>query len=461
MSGFKPIDRDTAYLMPPSVQDWLPEEHLARFVVDIVDRLDLSAITGKYAGRGSEAYHPALLLGLLIYGYATGVYSSRRIERATFDSVAFRFIAADPHPDHDTLSTFRKNYLKPLQSLFVQVLVLAQEMKLLKLGKLSLDGTKVQANASKHSAPSYGRACKQEERLRTEIAELFRLAEDADASEVPDGMNLPEELARREERLKAIEDAKAKIEARAQARHDEERAEYERKLQQRRERERQTGKKPRGRDPQPPQAGPQDSDQINLTDDASRILPTCGGGFVQGYNAQAAVDVDSLLIVGQHVTQAANDKQQVEPMLDRIQTLPDILGTVDTLITDNGFFSAANVQACVDAKIEPLMALQRESHHRSLWATQTPAAVDSASAPAVDKMRARLNSKDGRALYAKRKCTVEPVFGILKAVMRFRQFLLRGLAQVNGEWNLVTMAWNIKRMFVLNTETNETQVQPA
>lgn len=459
MSKFKPIDRDTAYVLPPSVQDWLPEEHLARFVVDIVDRLDLSAITGKYAGRGSEAYHPALLLGLLIYGYATGVYSSRRIERATFDSVAFRFIAADQHPDHDTLSAFRKNYLKPLQSLFVQVLVLAQEMKLLKLGQLSLDGTKVQANASKHSALSYGHACKQEEQLRTEIAELFRLAEEADASEIPDGMNLPEELARREARLKAIEDAKAKIEARAQARHDEERAEHERKLQQRRERERQTGKKPRGRDPQPPQSGPRDTDQINLTDEESRILPVSGGGFVQGYNAQLAVDMDSLLVIGQHVTQAANDKQQVAPMLEQLQTLPKPLGKVDTLVTDNGFFSAANVHACVNATIEPLIALKREVHHRSLWAKEALALPDGDSA--VDKMRARLNSKEGRALYARRKCTVEPVIGIIKAAMRFRQFLLRGLNQVNGEWSLMTMAWNIKRMFVLNAAQNETPLQPA
>jgi transposase/IS5 family transposase len=421
--------------------------------------MDLSTLTEKYRGRGSEAYHPALLLSLLVYGYATGVYSSRRIQQATFDSVAFRFIAADQHPDHDTISTFRQRFLPQLQALFVQVLVLARELKVLHLGKISLDGTKVQANASKHSALSYGHAVKQEEQLRAEVAELFRLAEDADAAEIPTGMNVPEELARREQRLQAIEEAKAKIEARAQERFKQEQAEYEQKRTQRQTQEPSTGKKPRGREPRPPQAGPKDADQINFTDEESRILPTSGGGFEQGYNAQIAVDVDSLLIVGRDVVQAANDKQQVQPMLGQLQTLPAALGAVDTLIADAGYFSAHNVDACVQAGVEPLIATGREAHHRSLWAQDAPA--ESEPATNVDKMRRRLRGEAGRALYAKRKCTVEPVIGIIKSVMRFRQFLLRGLHRAQGEWNLVTMAWNIKRMFVLQGMKKEPQAQAA
>jgi transposase len=459
MNKFKPIDRDTPYLLPPSLQDWLPEEHLARFVVDIVDRLDLSGVTSQYRGRGSDAYHPALLLSLLIYGYATGVYSSRRIRQATFDSVAFRYIAADQHPDHDTISMFRQRFLPQLKALFVQVLVLANEMKVLRLGKISLDGTKVQANASKHSALSYGHALKQEEQLRAEVAELFRLAQQADAAETPEGMSVPEELARREQRLKAIEAAKAKIEARAQERFQREQADDEQKRMQRQMQEQSTGKKPRGREPPPPQAGPRQTDQINLTDEESRILPASGGGFTQGYNAQLAVDVDSLLIVGHGVVQAANDKQQVKPMLEQLQTLPASMGKIDTLIADAGYFSATNVDACVQTRVEPLIATGREAHHRSLWAQDAP--VESEPATNVDRMRRRLRGKEGRALYAKRKCTVEPVIGIIKSVMRFRQFLLRGLNRVQGEWHLVTMAWNIKRMFVLMATKKEPQAQPA
>ncbi len=459
MNKFKPINRDTPYLFPPSLQDWLPQDHLARFVVDIVDRLDLNALSGKYRGRGSDAYHPALLLSLLIYGYATGVYSSRRIQQATFDSVAFRYIAADGHPDHDTINTFRQRFLPQLQALFVQVLVLARELNVLHLGKISLDGTKVQANASKHSALSYGHALKQEEQLRADVAELFRLAEDADAAEIPVGMNVPEELARREQRLQAIEAAKAKIEARAHERFEQEQAQHQQKMAQRQVHEQQTGKKVSGPAPTPPQSGPKDADQINLTDAQSRILPQSGGGFAQGYNAQLAVDVDSLLIVGRDVVQAANDRQQVKPMLEQLRSLPTAVGTIDTLIADTGYFSATNVDACVQAGIEPLIATGREAHHHALWAHDPP--VESESATHVDPMRRRLRSKEGRALYAKRKCTVEPVIGIIKSVMRFRQFLLRGLLQVQGEWNLVTMAWNIKRMFVLMAMKNEPQAQPA
>ena len=253
MARFIIADRDTAYLLPPSLDEWLPQEHLARFVVKVVDQLDLTELTKQYAGRGSKTHHPAVLLSLLIYGYASGVFSSRKIERATYDSVAFRFIAANTHPDHDTLATFRRRFLPQLEALFVQVLLLAREMKLMKLGRIALDGTKIKANASKHKALSYAHAQKIEAQLKAEVAELTAQAEAADRSPAADGMDIPAEIARREERLVALAEAKAKIEQRAAERHQVEQEEYKAKMT-RREAQRKAGKKPRGKDPEPPAA---------------------------------------------------------------------------------------------------------------------------------------------------------------------------------------------------------------
>lgn len=272
-TNFISADRNTIYLLPPSVQDWLPEGHLARFVVDIVSQLNLRSITDQYGGRGSKAYHPRMLLSLLFYGYATGVFSSRKIELATYDSVAFRFIAANKHPDHDTIATFRKRFLDELKPLFVQILIIAKEMGLLKLGKVSLDGTKVKANASKHRALSWGHACKIEKQLQAEVAELMQLAQEADSSDIPDEMNIPEELLRRQDRLDAIDEAKEKIEQRANERYSREVEEYEQKVADRKAKAEKSGKKPRGREPKPPTPGPRDKDQVNLTDEESRIDP--------------------------------------------------------------------------------------------------------------------------------------------------------------------------------------------
>ena len=289
MSNFREVDRQTGFLLPPSVDEWLPERHLARFVVEVIDRLDLSLMVKAYRGSGSASYHPSVLLGLLVYGYATGVFSSRKLERATYDSVAFRFIAANDHPDHDTIATFRRRFLGEIETLFVGVLVLAREMGMLKLGTVALDGTKLHANASRHSALSYEHASKIEAQLRTEVAELLAMAEAADRADVPDGMSVPQELARREDRLARIAEAKAKIEARARERFAREQAEHEAKLKARAEKEKATGKKPGGKPPAPPTADPGATDQVNLTDEDSRIMPVAGGGFEQAYNAQAAV----------------------------------------------------------------------------------------------------------------------------------------------------------------------------
>ena len=449
MSNFRNFDRDTGFLLPPSVNEWLPERHLARFVAEIIDALDVSAMSNSYRGSGSASYHPKLLLAVLVYGYATGVFSSRKLERATYDSVAFRFIAANEHPDHDTIATFRRRFLKKIEGLFVQVLLLAREMGMLKLGTVALDGTKVHANASKHSALSYEHAGKIEAQLKAEVAELMAKAEAADKADLPDGMSIPDELARREERLMKIAEARTKIEARAKERFEREQAEYQAKQAAREAKTKTTGKKPGGKPPQPPVEGPLPTDQINLTDEESRIMPVSGGGFEQCYNAQAVVAEGSLLVVAGDVVQSPNDKQQLEPMLAKTSALPEELGKVETLLGDNGYFSEANVKACKAAAIEPLLAMGRDSHHPSLSERFAGAPPAPENPTPVEAMAYRLQTPEGRKLYALRKHTPEPVFGVIKSVLGFRQFLLRGLEKVKGEWNLVIMAWNLKRMFVL------------
>lgn len=452
MSRFRPINREIDYLLPPSVQDWLPESHLARYVVEVVEGLDLSKLESVYAGRGSAAYHPAMLLSLLIYGYATGAYSSRKIERASYDSLAFRFIACDQHPDHDTLASFRRRHGEQFAATFVQVLQIARENQVSRFGTVSLDGTKIHANASRHSALSYAHAEKIEAQLKAEVQEMLKLAEAADQSDLPDGVSLPDEIKRREDRLAAIAEAKTKIEARAKERLEREQAEYQAKLDKREAKEKANGKKPGGKPPKPPQVGPRPDDQINLTDEESRIMKVAGGGFEQCYNAQALVDSESMLVMAPHVTQAGNDKEQVVPMLAKLQALPEELNQPEKFLADSGYFSEKNVEACEAARIEPLIAVGRDAHHRH-WRErfEEPAASSEPTSP-VDKMKHRLKTKAGRAAYGQRKQTVEPVFGIIKSVMGFRQFLLRGLANVQNEWTLVCLAWNLKRMAVLRPQ---------
>jgi transposase len=449
LSNFRTFDRETGFLLPPSVDDWLPERHLARFIVEVIDGLDLSAMSRSYRGTGSASYHPALLLGILVYGYATGVFSSRKLERATYDSVAFRFIAANDHPDHDTIATFRRRFLKEIEGLFVQVLELAREMGMLKMGTVALDGTKIHANASRHSALSYEHAGKIEAQLKAEVAELLARAEAADTADAPDGMSIPEELARREARLAKLAEARAKLEARARERYEQEAAEHQAKLAAREASAKASGKKPGGRPPKPPDEGARPTDQINLTDEESRIMPVAGGGFDQCYNAQAVVAAGSLLVVAAQVVQAPNDKQQIEPMLKRIEALPADLGKPDTLLADNGYFSEANVSLCASARIDPVIALGRQSHYPSLSERFAEAPPAPENPTPLEAMSHRLQTPEGKRLYALRKQIPEPVFGIIKSVMGFRQFLLRGLDKAQGEWSLVTMAWNIKRMYAL------------
>ena len=451
MPKFIEVDRETQYLLPPSVQDWLPKSHLARFVVDVVEQLDLRSLKSSYAGRGSQPYNPAMLLALLFYGYATGVFSSRKLERSTYDSVAFRYIAANTHPDHDTIAAFRKRFLKEISGFFVQILMIAHQTKLLKLGSVSLDGSKIKANASRHKALSYEYACKLEVQLKAEVVKLLSKAEAADKADIPDGMSIPEELERREQRLAAIAVAKTEIERRAAERHTREQAAYEEKVAARVKKSEETGKKARGKVPKPPTPGPAPKDQVNLTDEESRIMPVSSGGFEQCYNAQAAVDTASKLIVTAHITQQSNDKQELEPTLKDLAALPKELGSATGFLADSGYYSETNVNACEVAGITPYIAVDRQSHNQSPYDRfkEPPPLPDDADL--VTTMKHRLKTKAGKAVYALRKVTSEPVFGIIKAVMGFRGFMLRGKEAAAGEWNLACMAYNIKRMHALKT----------
>ena len=443
---FIPIERDQPFVIP--VQEWLTEDHLARFMVEIVEGLDVTALEAAYGGGGSAPYPPKMMLALLFYGYATGIFSSRALERATYELIPVIYISGGTHPDHNSINTFRKRFLGELQGLFVQILLRAYGLGVLQLGKLSLDGSKVHANASKHKAMSWDYANRLEEQLRAEVEALLQQAEAGNTEPLP-GLKVADEVALRQAQLQQISDVKAELEARAQARYEQERAAYEEKLAQRRAQEQARGRKRGGRPPKPPEPGPQGKDQVNFTDPESRIMPVSGGGFEQAYNAQIGVDHGSRLIVENHVSQNPNDKQELPPALDNLSQLPEELGQVDHLLTDNGYFSEANVKACEQASITPLLATGRAVHH------PTPAErfADPGEAPdttdPVAPMEHRLQTPEGKALYAKRKSTVEPVFGIIKHVMKFRQFLLRGWQAVQGEWTLVCIAYNLKRLQVV------------
>lgn len=445
---FKTVNYEQALDLTVRLGDCLPPEHLARFVVDSVALLDLSALYAHYGSRGGEPYAPEVLLGLLFYGYATGVFSSRKIERATYEAVPFRFIAGNQHPDHDTLATFRRTFLPELKDLFVQVLLLAQEAGVLKLGTISLDGTKIHADASRHNAVSYKRLLELETQLRAEIEELFCLSEQSDQPDIPDGLVLREEVARREDRLVRLAEAKAVLQARASERLAAEQAEYETKLAQRAERERTTGRRPGGRPPTPPVPGPRDGDQYNFTDPQSRIMknPT-DAAFEQDYNAQVAVDQGSLLIVGWALSNHPNDAQEAEPTLAAI---PSAIGMPEAAALDAGYAGPASLTACEKRCIEPYIATGRNPHHAS-WQQRFAPLSDPPPEEASSqvKMAYKLRTALGKAIYGARKCTVEPVIGIIKEVLGFRQFSLRGELAAAGEWCLVCLAFNLKRFHTL------------
>jgi len=383
-------------------------------------------------------------LSLLFYGYATRTFSSRRIEAATYDSVAFRYIAAGSHPDHDTIASFRKRFLGEIDAFFVQILQIANQMGFQKVGTVSLDGTKVKANASKHRALSYKHAEKLQKQLESEVRHLLRLAEEADATELPPEMDIPGELKRRQDRLKVIAEAKAEIERRAQERHERDMEAHEEKMAQRKRVADQQGRKIRGHTPKAPEPGVRDSDQVNLTDDESRIMPV-SGGFEQAYNCQAALDIESGLLLTHWVSQSPGDKRELAPAVEAVTALPEGLGRPEALLADAGYFSRPNVELCERNNITPFISFGRERHHLALedrWRCPP----DPETEDPVALMKHRLKTPEGRKIYGRRKATIEPAIGVIKQVMGFRQFLLRGLRAVKGEWSLVSSAFNLKRM---------------
>ena len=445
---FTTVDYETTLDQTVSLREALPASHLARFVVDLVAQLDLSLIYAGYADRGGIAYAPEILLALLFYGYATGVFSSRKIEKSTYESLPFRFVAGGLHPDHDTLANFRKTFRAEIKELFVQVLLLAQAAGYLTLGNISMDGSKVHANASKSKAVSYKRLLELETHLRAEVEQLFRLADQADRHELPEGVNVVGEIALRQERLARLAEAKKVLQARAQERQAAEQAEYEAKLREREAKAQRSGRKPRGRPPTPPSGEPQDKDQYNFTDPESRIMKcSSSAGFEQAYNAQVAVDQDSLFIVACSLSNHPNDKAEAEPTL---AALSPELGTPAAAALDNGFWSEQNIAALEKRHVEPYIATGREPHHQS-WQERFSAEPEPPpeNANAQVKMAYKLRTEIGQAIYRLRKCTVEPVIGIIKAVLGFRQFSLRGLDSADCEWCLVCLAFNLKRLHTL------------
>lgn len=454
--NFFPDTVNQTLLFPPSLHDWLPAGHLARFLVDVVSALDLSSIYKSYEekdGRGQAAYAPEMMIRLLLYGYATGVYSSRKIQRRTYEEVAFRYLSGDQHPDHATIAEFRKRHLDALSGLFTQALLLCAEAGLVKLGHVAIDGTKIKANASKHKAMSYKRMNETEARLKQEIDGLLAGAEKIDAEEDAQlgkdrqGDELPDELQRRESRLKKIQEAKAALEKAAREQAEQERSETEQKLAEREEEEQRTGRKKRGRKPKlpdPEQARPDDTAQRNFVDPESRIMPDGGnkGSFVQGYNAQIAVDSESQVIVAAEVTQETNDKKQLLPMIAQIVTNLD--QKPEKISADTGYFSEANVTDESVKDVDLYVATDRDKHGSSEAASCEPPPL---GASPEQTMRSKLRTESGRAVYKMRKAIVEPVFGQIKELRGFRRFSLRGKQNVRREWRLVCAVSNLLKLF--------------
>jgi transposase len=454
--NFLPDTVNQTLLFPPSLHDWLPDGHLARFVVDVVSALDVEAIYASYRekdGRGQSAYAPEMMVRLLLYGYATGVYSSRKIETRTYEDVAFRYLAGDQHPDHATLAEFRKRHLTALASLFTQALLLCAKAGLVKLGHVAIDGSKIKANASKHKAMSYKRMTETEARLEQEIQALLHQAGETDAAEDAQygknrrGDELPDDLSRRESRLQKIREARQALEDEAREKAEHQRAETEKKLAERDEQAKRTGRKKRGRKPElpdPDKARPADNSQRNFTDPESRIMPDGAnkGSFVQAYNAQIAVDSTSQVIVAAEVTQSSTDSRQLLPMLAQIAM--NLKQKPEKASADAGYFSEANVTDAAVTGIDLYIATGRDQHGDPTERTTGDAP---AGATPREQMRHKLRTEAGRAVYKMRKAIVEPVFGQIKEQRSFRRFSLRGKQNVSSEWRLVCAVSNLLKLF--------------
>jgi len=455
MKLFKLYDPDQSYLFPPSPRDWLPEGHLSYFLSDVVDTLDLSSILDAYTGgdgRGQPPYHPAMMVKLLLYAYCVGKPSSRKIERATYEEVPFRVLSAENHPDHDTIADFRKRHLQSLAGLFYQVLQICRKAGLVKLGHVSLDGTKIKANASKHKAMSYGRMQKAEAELVDQIDGLLKEAEAVDSAEDAKygkgkrGDDLPKELARRESRLKKIREAKASLEKKAREKAVDKGEKAKAKIKQREDEQKRTGKKTPGRTPvvpDPDAAKPEPKAQRNFTDPQSRIMKDgASKSFEQCYNAQAVVDSDSQIIVASDVTQQTNDKRQLIPMMKKTEANTGVKPAI--LSADAGYFSEDNLTDEQLEGVDLYVPPNRQKHGDDPPPSEPPGAIEDMI---KEKMRRKLRTDAGKKIYARRKVIVEPVFGQIKQARQFRRFSFRGLEKVAAEWDLVCLTHNLLKLF--------------
>jgi len=465
---FKPYLLDQDFLLPPSLKEWLPTDHLAYFIIDVVQVLDLGKIYEAYKDRevGQPPYDPRMMVALLLYAYCVGVYSSRKIEKATYEWVPFRIVAGDQHPDHDTIAEFRKRHLDALSDLFVQVLKLCQEAKLVKLGHVALDGTKLRAQASKHKAMSYERILKKEKQLKQEVDELLKRAQSRDNKEDEEygqgvrGDELPEELKFKQGRLNRLREAKKALNKRAKDKAKEEEEKKRKKQQQKAEEREQSSKdkegsgsegtgvnESEGKSRKKKKAKPKKSDQYNFTDPDSRIMVDKSvDAFVQAYNCQAAVDDESQVIVAADVTQESNDKRQLQPMVERIS---ENCGgkQPEKLTADEGYFSSQQIEA-VQEKTDLYVAI--ESQKRMKERKKVARGPLPKGATTKERMARKVNTKAGRKIFGLRKQVVEPVFGQIKEVRAFRQFLLRGIETVKGEWNMVCTTHNLLKLYRAN-----------
>ena len=451
---FVNVDRQTPLFLPCDLREWLPADHLVHLILDAVEQIPTGHFHVNHRGTGSEQYPPTMMLALLIHCYATGRFGSRTIEAATHSDVAVRFLCANLHPDHDSICTFRRENKAAFEAAFVTVLQLAHQLRLTRVGTVSVDGTKIQANASKHAAVSYQRAGELITRFQLEVAELTTRAEQADVKQSKETLDIPAELARRDKRIESLKHARQIIEAQAKEMAAAKQVEHQSKVAQR-QAKRDAGKKPRGPEPKAPDDKPDGKDQYNFTDPESRIMKAGNGKhFEQAYNAQAVVD-EAMMIVGQRVSVAANDKQELASDVAAISSV--VKAEVKVVLADSGYYSEAMVRDVeqksdgTESGLTVYAAVEKQSHHKSVADLLPQAEPEplAENASAKEKMAHRMKTQTGKALYKLRKQTVEPVFGIIKEVLGFRRFLLRGREKVSLEWLLVCVSYNLKRMFTL------------
>ena len=444
MIRFIQSDRSQPFLMPPDLREWVPKDDLVHFIIEAVERVDMQKFAVNHSGSGSAQYDPRMMLALLIYCYANRIFASRRIELATHLNVCVRFVAINTHPDHDTICKFRRENFAAIEETFLQVLTIARELKILKVGTISVDGTKIDANANIHKSVRYDRATELRAQLKLEIAELMKQAEGADASGERDATKLPEEIAYREKLLTKMDDACQRLEAEAKARAEAERADYEKKKQSYDDRG------GAGCPPSAPSETPRPEEQTNLTDPESRIMrKSKRSEYRQSYNAQAAVDADGTqLVLGVNVSQCASDANELVPT---VAAIPETVGTPTTVLADTGYANGDAVAELQKRDIEVLVAIPGAKHRRAHDFRPTPPEKPQREikAPWMKEMKTQLETETGKEKYRKRKQTVEPVFGIIKHAMKFRQFLLRGIDKVRGEWSLVALAYNCRRLHTI------------